>query len=89
MKSPKFHTKKGLLTLYSFACGYVEKYEGEGKETTVWHEGGPCFHVRTHDHVNHKRIAWDVAESITDIRKVLARHKVEYYSKRPARVKGA
>ena len=39
--SSKFYTKRGLLTRYSFACGYVEKKDG----LTLHMEHG-VYHVR-------------------------------------------
>ena len=55
----KFKTKAGRLTPYALACGYLEQFERDGNQVTLWHEGGPCFHVRQHDFKNHERVFWD------------------------------
>ncbi len=46
----KFWTRAGRLTRYAFACGYIEKFEIGRHCVTLWHEGGPCYHVRYHIH---------------------------------------
>lgn len=66
----KFRTKTGRLTPYALACGYVEQCESPSAvRLTLWHEGGPCYHVRAHDHANHKRLFWDSFESLSEARK--------------------
>lgn len=72
--SPSFKTKTGRLTPYALACGYVELYETKPRETrgeslTLWHEGGPLYHVRQHNHDNGKRIFWDSFEKLSEARK--------------------
>lgn len=42
----KFHTAKGELTTYALACGYIERIDRGEHSVTLWHEGGPCYHVR-------------------------------------------
>lgn len=64
----KFHTTKGRLTPYALACGYIEQKERDGIRTTLWHEGGPCFHVRQHDHNTGTRLFWDSFESLPKAR---------------------
>ena len=44
----KFYTRSGRLTRYAFACGYIELFESGNHLVTLWHEGGPCYHVRYH-----------------------------------------
>jgi hypothetical protein len=36
----KFHNKEGNLTMYSFACGYVERYEDGEDRLTLFREPG-------------------------------------------------
>jgi hypothetical protein len=61
----QFHDKNGDLTVYSFACGYVEKYEkGENrltisKEPNDWHVKG--FLDEMH--------VWESFEKLKDARK--------------------
>jgi hypothetical protein len=59
------------LTRYEFACGYVQRAESpggctvsSGVQLTLWHEG--TFHVRAHDFAEHKRLFWDVFETMTE-----------------------
>jgi len=67
-----FRLKNGVdLSRYALHCGYIQERDIEpGLTLTLWHEGGPCYHVRLHDHNNHNRIFWHVTESITEARKV-------------------
>ena len=67
----KFYTAKGRLNVYSFACGYQERRElPNGIEVTLWHEGGPCYHVRSHDHATGKRIFWESFPHLTEARRL-------------------
>ena len=76
---PKFRNKKNEVTMYALGCGYTQEAETDNIKTTMWHEGGPCIHVRTHDFNKHERIAWDVAETLTEARKLFAQHKKMYH----------
>lgn len=67
--SPKFRTAGDRLTHYALACGYVETFENEGRAVTLWHEGGPVFHVRAHDHNKGQRLEWETFERLTDARR--------------------
>lgn len=58
MKTPKFKTKTGLLTVYAFACGYIEKFEHDKKEVTLDMEHG-VFSVKAYDHNKGERICWE------------------------------
>ncbi len=42
----KFKTANGELSTYALACGYIERIETPEHSVTLWHEGGPCYHVR-------------------------------------------
>lgn len=69
---PKFYNKDSSLTLYSLACGYIERTESNGTSVELWQEGA-CFHVRKHD--NGGRVFWESFEayipgSITKARKL-------------------
>ena len=68
---PKFRTKAGRLTRYAIHCGYVEKKISGPVETTLWHEGGPLYHVRQHNFETHTRIFWESFETLTEARKLL------------------
>lgn len=72
---PKFRNKKGQHTRYAMACGYVQTYIRNEIETTMWHEGGTCYHVKTIDRNMHERLAWDVADTLTEARKIFSSHK--------------
>lgn len=64
----KFRNKAGRLTPYALACGYLEQFERNGSRVTLWHEGGPLYHVRHHSDL-HGRVFWDSFETITAARK--------------------
>jgi hypothetical protein len=64
----KIKTKSGELTPYALACGYIQQKEKEGKQVSLWNEGGPLYHVRLHDFNAGKRIFWESFERLTDAR---------------------
>ena len=64
----RFYTSTGRLTPFAFACGYIERHETGAWSTTLWREYG-AFHVRTHDHAEHRRIEWVVVGTLKDARK--------------------
>jgi len=69
----QFKTKTGLLTPYALACGYIEQFEHEGNQVTLWNEVGPCFHVRQHDFKDHVRVFWDSFQTLGQARKRFAK----------------
>ena len=63
-----FYTESGWLTPYALACGYIEEHNRDNIWTSLWHEG--CvYHVRQHDHNEHKRIFWDSFDTLTEARR--------------------
>ena len=69
-------TAKGRLTAYAFMCGYIEKRPLKGyadAQVTLWHEGGPLYHVRAHDHKTGERLFWTSVETLTEARAIYAR----------------
>jgi hypothetical protein len=42
---PQFRTKSGLLTAYSFACGYIEEWTGKASECRIERDSA-CWHVK-------------------------------------------
>lgn len=71
----KFKTKTGRLTLYSFACGYIErKRTRDDIETTMWMEHG-TFEVRQYDHTKNERVFWQGFESLRQARNCFGRQK--------------
>lgn len=75
---PRFRTKAGRLTNYALGCGYVESVEIGSVSLSLWHEGGPCLHVRAHDHgENFGRLFWETFETLTDARRRFDRAKRE------------
>lgn len=70
----RFHDKRGQLTPYALACGYVQSYSRDDIATRLDHEGS-VFHVRTHDHRDNKRLAWETFTRLTDARREYARQK--------------
>lgn len=65
----KWRTKAGDLTHYALACGYIQQFEHDAKRVTLWHEGGPIYHVRAHDFAAGQRITWETFETLTAARK--------------------
>jgi len=57
----KFKTKAGLLTPYALHCGYIQTFGGDNGRVTLWHEGGPLYHVRGEN--------WESFEKLKDARK--------------------
>lgn len=50
--------KRGRLTAYGLACGYVETKDGYGRSARLWREHG-VYHVRANDAETRARIFWD------------------------------
>ena len=63
-----FKTKTGFLTHYALACGYVQEFNFLDNRLTLWHEGGPSFHVRCHDFGNSKRVFWLTFDNLKNAR---------------------
>lgn len=66
---PKWRNQAGDLTHYALACGYIQQFEQDDKRVTLWHEGGPVYHVRAHDFATGTRITWETFEVLTAARK--------------------
>jgi len=67
----RFRNANGDVSSYALACGYIQQRDlAPGVQITLWHEGGPCYHVRAHDHNEHKRVFWHATESLTEARRV-------------------
>lgn len=73
MKEPKFKTKTGLLTVYAFACGYVESFEHNNRRMTLSKDG--VYHVMAFDHNKNERICWECFETLTEARKFYTKQK--------------
>lgn len=68
MLDSQFYTKRGRLTSYALACGYIEKHYDNSQSVTLWYEGS-VYHVR---HFDHKLIKWyldSCYETLTEARK--------------------
>lgn len=71
-------TDNGRLTSYGLACGYIENKEIKpGIEITLWHEGGPNYHVRAHDFNTHTRLFWDTFTKLSRARNRFDTFKIE------------
>ena len=67
----RFKTARGDITAYALACGYTqERYMSPGVHITLWHEGGPMYHVRAHDHAAGTRLFWHTTPSLKEARAV-------------------
>ena len=55
---------KNRLTDYSLACGYIEKNNKEGVETTLYKEAGcKVYQVRQHNFNTGMRVFWNTFDS--------------------------
>jgi len=63
-----FYNKKGELTSYGLACGYIEQFEHLQQRVTLWKEHN-AYHVRRHNFFRNKRVFWDSFETLTEARK--------------------
>jgi hypothetical protein len=75
--APPINTKRGRVTPYGLACGYIEQFEHNGKRVTLWLEHG-ALHVRAHDFTEHQRLFWDCPETLTAARARFDRAKREF-----------
>lgn len=75
----KFNNKNGTLTVYAFACGYIEQKETNKVQTTLWLEHG-VWNVRTHDFNTHTRVKWDqfTYKQLTKARKAFKQHRSDH-----------
>jgi hypothetical protein len=60
-----FHNKNGTLSMYSFACGYLEKYENGEDRLTIMREPG---NWQVKGFLNGVHV-WESFESVSDARK--------------------
>ena len=66
----KFYTKKGWLTAYGLACGYIETVDSDRYTVELFVSGG--IHVRAYDHEEKYRISWDCYDTISEARKAFS-----------------
>jgi hypothetical protein len=72
----RFKTAQGRLTPYAFMCGYVERRPLKGyadAQVTLWHEGGPLYQIRAHNHETGERLFWESVETLTEARRIYDR----------------
>lgn len=70
--SPAFKNKDGTLTIYAFACGYLEEFDGQFQNVRLWADG--CYHVRrayVNESIHRGYIveSWETFDSLTEARK--------------------
>ena len=66
LKNPKFYNKNGDLSVYSFACGYIQKFNHENGVVELHKDG--CWHIKLYDSSG-DRIEWLAYDSLTIARK--------------------
>jgi len=74
----KFRNKNGDLSLYSFACGYVQREETERMRKELFLEHS-MFHVKVYhlkDGLFSDAIVWNTFDSLTDARKKYKSFKI-------------
>lgn len=63
-----------MTSHYDFICGAVDAVEVNGIRISMWHESN-CYHVRSHDFNEHKRIEWNSFKLLSKARQDFARMK--------------
>ena len=66
---PRTLRADGRTSAYGFACGYQDITEVGDVRVRTYQEHG-TFHVRSHDHGTHERIAWHVTRSLGEARRL-------------------
>ena len=69
-----FRTKRGDLTRFALACGYVQKEEINNVRVALFHEGGPHYHVRAHNLDTHSLLFWKSSSKLTKCRQWYKRY---------------
>ncbi len=64
---PKFLTKRGLISAYGLACGYIERKRLGTVSVSLWSEHG-VYHVRAHCS-HHGRRFWESFRTLSAARK--------------------
>lgn len=59
---PNLH-RKGRLTAYALACGYVETRNEGSVRVRLWREHG-VYHISAYDFDNGRRVYWQHATSL-------------------------
>ena len=72
MSAPKFHTKAGLLSAHSFACGYITR-KGDGDNRACLEQEHGVYHVKGFR--NGVRF-WETFDTLTAARKFYTGVKV-------------
>ena len=68
----KFYNKNGSLTMYAFACGYIER-KTVGQNTIDLFKDG-CWHVQARNN-NQGRYLWECFDTLTQARKCFNQQK--------------
>ena len=71
--SSKFKNKDGSLTMYSFACGYIEEHKIKGIDIYLSFEHDSCFDIKIYD--GHERLFWLQRSSLGEARKLVSNVK--------------
>lgn len=65
----KIQTKRGRITRYGLACGYVERSDADEYRVSLWSEHG-VLHVRAHDFKTGVRQLWHSTTDLREARRV-------------------
>lgn len=82
MGEPRFRNRDGSLTMYAFACGYVESFTVSGKGyyatdepgVTLYMEG-VLWHVKAHTLPHGNERVWNCFDTLTEARKAFRRYR--------------
>lgn len=70
---PKFYNKNGDLSVYAFACGYIQFASVDGKESSKWENGKELYLDGAVWAVKHykdgQRVEWSTFDRLGEARK--------------------
>lgn len=69
----KFRNKNGSLTVYAFACGYIETRKTGDAEICLYRDGG-VWHVQARDDAR-GRFLWECFDLLTPARSFFSKVK--------------
>jgi hypothetical protein len=65
MSGPKFRTKKGELTAYAFACGYLQTDSYKENELTMGYET-PCYYIKVWIGFEGRYQNWNIVQNVNE-----------------------
>lgn len=75
---PKFYNKDDSLTMYSLACGYIEKEQvdhGKNYVSLTLEKDSACYHVKLNSNLEGFVRVWESFDTLTEARKFYRANK--------------